>query len=95
VKLCWGTGSFGFRGVARPSPAVRPSRPGNRIRNKKTNKLQTIVNLHPHQMLSDNLVLKLVMAGLSIFRESLSVDHKIEKVDRENLRGNFHISEQR
>jgi hypothetical protein len=27
----------------------------------------------------------LVMAGLSIFRESLSVTHKIEKVDRKNL----------
>jgi predicted rRNA methylase YqxC with S4 and FtsJ domains len=31
--------------------------------------------------------MKSVMAGLSIFRESLSVAHKIEKVDRKKLRG--------
>jgi hypothetical protein len=33
--------------------------------------------------------------GWAILRESLSVAHRIEKVDRKNLRGNFHISEQR
>jgi hypothetical protein len=29
--------------------------------------------------------MKLVMAGFPIFRERLSVAHKIEKVDRKNL----------
>jgi hypothetical protein len=36
-------------------------------------------------MLSVNLLMKLVMAKFAIFRESLSVTHKIEKVDRNNL----------
>jgi hypothetical protein len=37
----------------------------------------TIIDLHPYQMVGDNLVMKLVMAGFSTFRESLSFPHRI------------------
>jgi hypothetical protein len=42
VKLCWETGSFGFRGVARLNPAVGPLRPGKRNPNQNAKTLRPI-----------------------------------------------------
>jgi beta-glucosidase len=39
----------------------------------------------------ENLLMKLVMAEFSRFRDSLSVPHKIENVDKTKLWGSFHI----